>query len=208
MKANVSTWIWRRRQSMSVNLIKCLDNSDDCLVIIDMIGMISMKFPLVTYICVVGDWFTTKAVSWNDLQWRFCSEHHSVAIGANLTSLVSKKRREGDSKKGEIVFAPYRLPSRTCSTHFRCWGKTGNEFWLGRNEIQPAQRNQLLATPKILFAFKSCPFLRLISIFTRGFLGYALSSFYLGPSGEYFSGPDRTKNQFVDFVLGLIFRAN
>ena len=40
---------------MSVNLIKCLDNSDDCLVIIDMIGMISMKFPLVTYICVVGD---------------------------------------------------------------------------------------------------------------------------------------------------------
>ena len=82
------------------------------------------------------------------------------------------------------------------------------EDWERVNEIQPRQRNQLLATPKILFAFKSCPFLRLISIFTRGFLGYALSSFYLGPSGEYFSCPDGTKNHFVDFVLGLIFRAN
>ena len=38
-------------------------------------------------------------------------------------------------------------------------------------------------------------------------MGCALS-FYLGPSGEYFRGPDGTKNQFVDFVLGLIFRAN
>ena len=33
-------------------------------------------------------------------------------------------------------------------------------------------------------------------------MGCALS-FYLGPSGEYFSGPDGTKNQFVDFVLCL-----
>lgn len=85
--------------------------------------------------------------------------------------------------KGEIIFAPYHLSSRSRSTHSHCYGKTGKESWLGGNEIQPAQRNQLLATPKILFAFKSCPFLRLISIFTRGFLSYALS-FYLGPLGN------------------------
>lgn len=148
---------------------------------------------------------------------RFCSEHHSVArCWLDITRLLlfirdSKRpaeRKKEIGKKGKILFVPYHLPSRSCSTHFRCWGKTGNESWLGGNEIQPAQRNQLLATPKILFAFKSCPFLRLISIFTRGFLGYALSSFYLGPSGEYFSCPDGTKNHFVDFVLGLIFRAN
>ena len=75
------------------------------------------------------------------------------------------------------------------------------------NEIQPRQRNQLLATPKILFAFKSCSFLRLTSVFRRIPLGYALS-FNLGPSEEYFRRPDGTKNLFVDFVLGLIFRAN
>lgn len=97
----------------------------------------------------------------------------TALLGADLTSLVSyylyaiardqqpnwrKKPREGERGKGEIFFALYHLSSHSCSTHFRCYGKTGNEFWLGGNEIQPAQRNQLLATPKILFAFKSCSF--------------------------------------------------
>ena len=41
--------------------------------------MISMKFPLFTYICVLGNWFTTKVVTWNDLQCWFCSDHHGVA---------------------------------------------------------------------------------------------------------------------------------
>ena len=185
--------------------------------------MISMKFPLFTYIYVLGNWFTTKVVTWNDLQCWFCSDHHGVArCWLDITRLLlfirdskrptaqlakeTKGRREG-KKERSFLFLTIS-PRAQCSTHFRCWGKTGNYSWLGGNEIQRAQRNQLLATPKILFAFKSCPFLRLISIFTRGFLGYALSSFYLGPSGEYFSCPDGTKNHFVDFVLDLIFRAN